>query len=104
MQHGAMLGPTLSSMHARNPTAVADEAANVFLRRLHGIAANGLPASVHDKLMHAAVVKSHDFLYQDTSIVSSSSKSSQWTYYKEKNGVLLCQGYSSSGDYMVRAS
>ncbi|RHY95266.1 hypothetical protein DYB37_005794 [Aphanomyces astaci] len=94
-------------MHVRRPAAGANDVANAFRRKLRGIAAQGFPASVHDKLLHAAAIKSHDFLYQDTSVVSSSSstsKSSQWTYYKEKNGVLLCQGYSSSGDYMVKAS
>ncbi|KAH9109096.1 hypothetical protein LEN26_000404 [Aphanomyces euteiches] len=108
-------------MYVTRSSPDADDTIPSYRRWLHSVASKGFPPLIEEKLRHAAHIKSQELLFQDTSVAShhrhlqnSSSKSgssgpvvsknSLWTFNKEKNGVLLCHGYSASGEYMVKAS
>ncbi|KAF0682684.1 Aste57867_25202 [Aphanomyces stellatus] len=94
-------------IHPRVDTQENDKMANLFRTRLRAAAATtGLSVARQDQMHRMAHAKSYELLFQDTSIAAAAGGSAEtvWTYYKEKNGVLLCQGYSANGDYMIKAS
>ncbi|OQR80542.1 hypothetical protein THRCLA_11995 [Thraustotheca clavata] len=80
----------------------------VFKRRLEALGLKGLQVNTTEQMLQAVTNNANTLIHLESSIRSNENipriMKTPWTYVKDKQGILLHEGLSEMGEYMIKAT